>query len=262
MNLGLKGKRAFVMGGGRGLGRGIAEALASEGSDVAIVSRNQDTLQRAAEDISRDTGSKILQFAADLADWASIENAFRNAEHALGAVDILINNSGGPPPSGVSGVAPALWSQQFEMMVLSLMRLTDLAVPGMRKRKWGRILTIASSGVVQPIPTIGMSNTLRSALAGWSKTLANEVAQDGITVNVLLPGRIATDRLRQLDEIAAQKANTSVEETMRNSCAHIPIGRYGTVEEFGSVAAFLSSAQASYITGSMIRIDGGMVRSV
>lgn len=262
MDLGLKGKHAFVMGGSRGLGRGIANALAGEGVDVAIVSRRQSALQQAASEIHQTTGSETLPIVADLDNWASVEIAFHEAEHQFGGIDILVNNSGGPPASGVGSVDSSLWLKQFESMVLSVMRLTDLALPGMRQRKWGRVLTIASSGVVQPIPTIGISNTLRSALVGWSKTLAGEVARDGITVNILLPGRIATDRVRQLDEILAAKSNKTVEKVAEDMAAQIPVGRYGTTKEFGTVAAFLASAQASYITGSMIRIDGGAIKSV
>jgi 3-oxoacyl-[acyl-carrier protein] reductase len=262
MDLGLKGKRALVMGGGRGIGRGIADALAAEGASVAIVSRNQPALDEAAAAIEKRTGSRALPVAADLADRATLERAFQKIRETLGGVDILVNNTGGPPPSGVAGLEAGLWRQQFEMMVLSIIGLTDMALSGMRERRWGRVLTVASSGVVQPIPTIGMSNTLRSALVGWSKTLAGEVARSGITVNMLLPGRIATERVAQLDGKAAEKEGKPVEEIAARSAAEIPVGRYGTIEEFGAVAAFLASEKASYVTGSMIRIDGGAIRSV
>jgi 3-oxoacyl-[acyl-carrier protein] reductase len=262
MDLGLKGKHALVMGGGRGLGRGIAEALLAEGVGVAIVSRDLVGLEKAAAEMREKTKGKVAAFAGDLSDWASIEKAFHAAEKEFGAIDILVNNSGGPPPSGVSGVDPALWLKHFEAMVLNIMRLTDLAVPAMQKRKWGRVLTIASSSVVQPSPTLGMSNTLRSALVGWSKTLAGEVARDGITANILLPGRIATDRVAELDAALAAKGGKPVEQISEGLAAQIPLGRYGTIEEFGAVAAFLASVQASYVTGSMIRIDGGAIRSV
>ncbi len=145
----------------------------------------------------------MLPVAADLADRDGLATAFRTIESRFGGVDILVNNSGGPPPSGVSAIDPELWRRQFEMMVLNIIGLTDLALPGMRERQWGRILTVASSAVIQPIPTIGVSNTLRSALVGWSKTLAGEVGRFGITVNMLLPGRIATQRVEQLDASVA-----------------------------------------------------------
>jgi 3-oxoacyl-[acyl-carrier protein] reductase len=262
MDLGLKNKHAMVLGGGRGIGRGIAEALAAEGASVAIVSRDQAVLDKASTEIADKTGGRVIGIAADLAQWSSIEAAFRKIEKELGGVNILINNSGGPPPSPVSGVSVDLWRQNFEAMVLAVMRLTDLALPGMKSRKWGRVLTVASSSVVEPIPSIGISNTLRSALVGWSKTLAGEVARDGITVNMLLPGRIATERIDQLNAAVAGKQNKSVDEVAAQAAASIPMGRPGTIEEFGAVAAFLASEKASYVTGTMMRIDGGSLRSV
>jgi 3-oxoacyl-[acyl-carrier protein] reductase len=262
MNLGLQGKRALVMGGSRGIGRGIAAALAAEGAAVAIVSRDQAALDRTAAEIAAATGGDVLAVAADLADRAALATAFAAIESRLGGVDILVNNSGGPPPSGVGGIAPALWQRQFEMMVLNVIGLTDLALPGMRARGWGRVLTVASSGVIQPIPAIGLSNTLRSALVGWSKTLAGEVGRFGITVNMLLPGRIATQRVAQIDAAAATAQGKTPEAVAERAAAEIPVGRYGTIEEFGAVAAFLAGTGASYVTGSMIRIDGGATRSV
>jgi 3-oxoacyl-[acyl-carrier protein] reductase len=258
MDLGLAGKRALVMGGSRGIGRGIAAALAAEGAAVAIVSRDQAALDKTAAEI----GHGVLPVAADLADRAALAAGFATIESRLGGVDILVNNSGGPPPSGVSAIDPELWRRQFEMMVLNIIGLTDLAVPGMKQRGWGRILTVASSSVIQPIPTIGVSNTLRSALVGWSKTLAGEVGRFGITVNMLLPGSIATQRVAQLNAKTAEAQGKTVDQVAEAAQAAIPVGRYGTVEEFGAVAAFLASIQAGYVTGSMIRIDGGSVRSV
>lgn len=258
MDLGLAGKRALVMGGSRGIGRGIAASLAAEGAAVAIVSRDQAALDKTAAEI----GHGVLPVAADLADRTALAAAFAAIESRLGGVDILVNNSGGPPPSGVSAIDPELWRRQFEMMVLNIIGLTDLAVPGMKQRGWGRILTVASSSVIQPIPTIGVSNTLRSALVGWSKTLAGEVGRFGITVNMLLPGSIATQRVAQLNARTAEAQGKTVDQVAEAAQAAIPVGRYGTVEEFGAVAAFLASIHAGYVTGSMIRIDGGSVRSV
>jgi len=262
MDLGLQGKRALVMGGSRGIGRGIAAALAGEGTAVAIVSRDQAALDRTAAEIAEETGQAVLPVAADLADRAALAGAFATIEARLGGVDILVNNSGGPPPSGVSGIDPELWRRHFEMMVLNIIGLTDLALPGMRARGWGRILTVASSSVIQPIAAIGLSNALRSTLVGWSKTLAGEVGRFGITVNMLLPGRIATQRIIQLDNATAAKQGKTPAEIAEHSAAEIPVGRYGTIEEFGAVAAFLAGVPASYVTGSMIRIDGGATRSV
>jgi 3-oxoacyl-[acyl-carrier protein] reductase len=250
------------MGGSRGIGRGIAAALAGEGASVAIVSRDQTALDRTAAEIGGETGRQVLPVAADLADRAALAAAFAQIESRLGGVDILVNNSGGPPPSGVGGIDPAVWRDQFEMMVLNIIGLTDLALPGMCARRWGRVLTVASSGVIQPIPAIGLSNTLRSALVGWSKTLAGEVGRFGITVNMLLPGRIATQRVAQIDAAAAAAQGKTAEVIAERSAAEIPVGRYGTIAEFGAVAAFLAGTGASYVTGSMIRIDGGATRSI
>ena len=261
MDLQLKGKTALILGGSKGLGRGVADALAAEGVAVAIVARGKEALDRAVSEISA-RGAKAAGFAADLADWPSLEAAANAARKQLGPIDILLNNSGGPPPSGVAGVPAKVWQDQFHAMVLPLFRITDLLLGDMRERKWGRILNIASTSVVEPLAAIGVSNTLRSAIIGWAKTLATETARDGITVNTLLPGAIKTDRIVQLSTAAAERQKISVEEAIQRNAQAIPVGRLGTPAEFGAVAAFLASPLASYVTGSMIRIDGGALRSV
>ena len=262
MDLKLKGKKALVFGGSKGIGRGIADALAAEGVDVAMVARTKETLDKSVAEINVRGAGKAIGLVADLADWASVEKAVNSARQQLGQIDILVNNSGGPPPSGALGVKPEVWSAQFNAMVLALFRITDMLVPEMRERKWGRVLNVASFSVIEPIPHLGISNSLRGAVAGWAKTLAGEVAKDGITVNMLLPGTIATDRLIQLNRAAAERSGISPDEAVKRAGAAVPVGRLGTVEEFGAVAAFLASPLASYVTGSMIRIDGGLVRSV
>ncbi|HLX36982.1 MAG TPA: SDR family oxidoreductase, partial [Candidatus Binataceae bacterium] len=252
---------ALVFGGSKGIGKGIAQALAAEGVSVAIVARTQATVDATvSETTSR--GGKMIGFAADLSKWPATEAAVKSAREQLGPIDILVNNSGGPPPSGAAGVSPELWEAQFHTMVLPLIRITDMVLPEMRARKWGRIMTVASYSVIEPIPTIGISNTLRGAVAGWSKTLAGEVGRDGITVNMLLPGVIATDRSVQLHQANAKRQNISVEEALKRFETTLPVGRMGTIEEFGAVAAFLASPLAAYVTGSMIRIDGGLTKSV
>jgi 3-oxoacyl-[acyl-carrier protein] reductase len=261
MDLQLQNKTALILGGSKGLGRGVANALAAEGVAVAILARTQDTLDRAVSEIKA-RGGRAIGLAADLADWPSVERAVEAARKQLGAIDILLNNSGGPPPSGVAGVSPAVWEAHFNAMVLPLFRITDLLLPDMRSRKWGRILNVASTSVVEPIPTIGVSNTLRSAIVGWAKTLAGETARDGITVNTLLPGAIATDRSLGLSRAAAERQKISAEEAMKRAANAIPVGRMGTPEEFGAVAAFLASPLAAYVTGSLIRVDGGVIRSI
>ena len=261
MDLKLKGKTALVFGASKGIGRGIADALAAEGVAVAIVARTQATIDTAVSEITA-RGGRAVGTAGDLANWASIETAVKSARDQLGPIDILVNNSGGPPPSGVVGVKPEVWEAQFQAMVMPFFRVTDMLIGEMRARKWGRVLNVASYSVIEPIPTIGISNTLRSAVAGWAKTLAGEVARDGITVNMLLPGVIATDRSVQLHQAMAKRQNIPVEEALKRFETTLPVGRMGTPAEFGAVAAFLASPLAAYVTGSMIRIDGGLTRSV
>jgi 3-oxoacyl-[acyl-carrier protein] reductase len=191
-----------------------------------------------------------------------IDGNISKIESELGPVDILVNNTGGPPPTTAAGQDPELWSKHFKVMVLSVIAITDRVLPNMRDRHWGRVITSASSGVVSPIPNLALSNTLRLSLVGWSKTLAREVAKDGITVNVVLPGRIATDRIKFLDQAKAKREGRTVEDVMEESTASIPAGRLGKPEEYGDVVAFLASERAAYITGSIVRVDGGMIASV
>lgn len=262
MDLGLQGKTALVLGGSKGLGRGVAEALAGEGVAVAILSRGQEAIDKTVAEINARGKGRAIGVPADLADWPAVERAAISARDQLGPIDILLNNSGGPPPSRVIGVAPELWEQQFRAMVLVFFRLTELVLPDMRKRKWGRIINIASESVIQPIPQIAISNTLRSAVIGWAKTLAGEVAGEGITVNTMLPGVFETDRVLQVQRATSAQQGITMEEFAKRATRTIPVGRMGQQSEFGAMAAFLASPLAGYITGSMIRLDGGSIRSV
>ncbi len=261
MDLGIKGKTALVFGASGGLGGAIAQSLAREGVHVAIAGRNSAALDELAKSIVG-LGVRCMPLVWDLGNLAAIGENFALIEKELGSVDILINNTGGPPPSPVEGVDDQLWLAQFQSMVLSVLKITDRALPGMRARKWGRIVTSTSSGVLAPIPNLGVSNTLRSALIGWSKTLAREVAADGITANVVLPGRIATARIGQLDAARAMREKIDVTQVVSESLATIPVGRYGDPAEYGDAVAFLASARASYITGSIHRIDGGYISHI
>ena len=261
MEFGLKDKTALVLGGSGGLGRAIALALAAEGAKIAVAGTKPAAIEETRTAVA-DLGGKSIGLAWDLADLSVIDANVSSIESQLGPVDILVNNTGGPPPSTAAGQDPALWLKQFQSMVLSVIAITDRVLPSMRQRHWGRIITSTSSGIVAPIPNLAMSNTLRASLVGWSKTLSREVGKDGITANIILPGRIATDRLKFLDESRAKREGRSVEDVAKESAATIPIGRYGTPEEYGSVVAFLASDRAAYITGSVIRVDGGMIPSV
>lgn len=261
MELGINGKTALVLGAGGGLGGAIATALAREGARVAMGDIDLQAAERNAAAI-REQGGDALALAWDLADLSVIEERIGTIEQAFGPVDILVNNTGGPAPTPVAGQDTDLWSKSFQSMVLSVIALTDRVLPSMRERKWGRIITSTSSGVVAPIPNLGISNALRLSLVGWSKTLAREVGGDGITTNIVLPGRIATPRITFLDEQKAKREGRPVEEVAAESVASIPAGRYGHPVEYGDVVAFLASERAAYVTGSVIRVDGGLIASI
>ena len=193
-----------------------------------------------------------------MGDWASLEAALQR----FGMPDILVNNSGGPPPVDVTKVDPDLWRAQFEAMVLNQMRLTQAVLPHMRAKRFGRILSVASTSIVEPFASLAISNSLRAALAGWMKTLSGQVAADGVTVNMLLPGSFATERIDSLNTREATARGVPVAQVVSESSAEIPVGRYGEPKEFAAVAAFLASPKASYVTGQMIRIDGGATKSI
>ena len=261
MELGLRNKTALVLGGGGGLGRAISIALAAEGANVAVADIDGKAIAETEAAVAK-TGSKCIGLVWDLADLALIDGHVTKIEGSLGPVDVLVNITGGPPPTPASGQDPAVWSKHFQSMVLSVIAITDRVLPKMRERHWGRVITSTSSGVVSPIPNLGISNALRLSLVGWSKTLAREVGKDGITANIILPGRIATDRIKFLDEAKAKREGRSVEDVAAESQGSIPLGRYGKPEEYGAAIAFLASEQAAYITGSVIRVDGGLIASV
>lgn len=262
MDLGIKGKRALVLASSQGLGLGVATKLCEEGANVLLSGRVEAKLAEAAAGLRERNAGNADYVVADLAGRDAAATLHAAAKAKLGGVDILVNNTGGPPPGTVDKPDSDLWRAQIEVMLIRVIEVTNLCVADMKQSGWGRILTIASSGVVQPIFNLAMSNTIRSSLVGWSKSLSNEVAPHGITVNMLLPGRIATARLQELDRANAEKLGKSLDEVAAAAQATIPAGRYGTVDEFGSVGAFLCSEPASYVTGGLIRCDGGAIRGV
>ena len=262
MDLGLKDKRALVLGSTKGIGQGIAGLLAKEGATVAVCGRDTDDARTISEEISRNTGATVRSYSVDLADNASVSNLIESAGKDFGGFDIVINNGGGPPPGGVAEVPVEVWEAQYRPLFLSQVEITNAFLPGMRERGWGRVLVVASSGTVQPIPHLGISNTLRVALTNWAKSLAAEIAADGVTVNTVLPGRIHTARVDRIDVNESKTKNKDVELVREESRATIPANRYGTVEEFANVAAFLVSDGAGYVTGTVTRVDGGFIRGV
>lgn len=261
MDLQIQQRVALVCGAGSGLGRAIAQSLAKEGVRVAVCGRNPEKLAETVAAIAQQGGTAHA-WTLDLAAPQHFDGMLEEIRQHWGDVDILVNNSGGPPPAQAQGTDAAVWQQQFSLMVASLIQLTDKVLPAMRKQGWGRIITTTSSGVVAPIANLALSNALRMSLLGWSKTLASEVAADGVTVNVMVPGRIATARVSQLDAIKAGRENSTAEEVAEKSRKTIPAGRYGEPEEYGATAAFLAGQPASYITGSVVRVDGGLISSM
>lgn len=259
MDLGISGRTALVLGGGGGLGGAIARSLAGEGVHVAVADIEGGAAKATAAALS---GVRSLALEWDLADLSCIDDRVSAVERELGPVDILVNNTGGPPPTPVAGQDTAVWQQHFGAMVLPVIAITDRVLPGMCERGWGRVITSTSSGVVAPIPNLGISNALRTSLVGWSKTLAKEVGPKGVTSNIVLPGRVATGRISFLDEKRAEREGRTVEEVRAESTSTIPVGRYGEPQEYGDVVAFLASRRAGYITGSVVRVDGGLIPSI
>lgn len=255
MDLGLSGRTAVVLGATAGIGAAIARQLGEEGAHVVVVGRSADK----AEELARALPSG-LAVAADLTDPEAPQRIVAAAEEAFGAVDVLVLNGGGPPPGPAAGFAPESVDSAVDLLVRPHIAVVQRALPGMVERNWGRIIAVGSSGVQQPLPNLAASNLGRAALAGYLKTLAGEVADRGVTVNMVLPGRIDTDRVAQLDRATGERTGTSAEEARRKSQASIPAGRYGRPEEFAAVAVFLASAQAAYVTGEQVRCDGGLVR--
>jgi 3-oxoacyl-[acyl-carrier protein] reductase len=255
MDLEIRNKSALILGGSAGLGLGAAKALVAEGVRVVLVGRDLEKARIASAELN---GTAV---SCDLANPVDVAGLVPRALQALGKIDILILNGGGPPPMPAAVFDAREWRSQFESIVLSLINVATHCLEGMRSRGFGRIILVSSTSIVEPIPGLVLSNALRAGLRGWAKTLASEVARDGVTVNILMPGRILTDRTLRLDMLEAQETGVEAAEVSRASQAEIPIGRYGTPDEFGALVAFLCSSRAAYITGTSIPVDGGLMRS-
>jgi 3-oxoacyl-[acyl-carrier protein] reductase len=262
MNLGLTNKVAMVAGASRGLGYAVARALAEEGAQVSIASRSADAVAAAGKKIEEETGAQVLAVAADVSSGHAIEEWHRKTIDRFGGIDLLFTNSGGPPPGSALSFDDAAWQKAFELLLMSAVRMIRLAVPSMAARGGGSIVLPTSSSVKEPIANLALSNILRASVAALSKTLANELVAQKIRVNHLIPGRISTDRLRELDESNSERAGISIEEQQKKMIQTIPMSRYGDPKEFANAAVFLFSDAASYITGATLQADGGQMRGV
>jgi 3-oxoacyl-[acyl-carrier protein] reductase len=262
MDLGLRGKTALVAAGSRGLGRAVAEELAAEGASLIICARGQRLLSERADQIALQTGADVLAVAADLTHGEDIGRVVDSGIERFGRIDILVNNTGGPPPGRFEDFAREDWQRAAEQLLLSFADLTRRVLPGMKERRWGRILNVTSIAVKQPVDNLILSNSLRAAVTGMARTLANEVAEHGVTVNNILPGFTATARVEQLARSVAAERGLTVDEARAGWEQQIPMRRLGTPREFAALAAFLVSERASYITGTSIPVDGGWIRSL
>lgn len=259
MDLGLQDKTALVAASSKGLGYGVAKALAANGAKVSLCSRSAEDVAAAAQTLADDYGVETLASACDLRRPADIQAWIDKTVVAWGQIDCLLVNAGGPPAKMFKELSDDDWQAAFELTLMSSVRMIRMAIPHMTGG--GSILTVTSSSIKEPIPRLGLSTVMRAGVAGLVKTLADELAGDGIRVNNLVPGRIDTDRVAQLDANTSDKLGISIEEVKRRSLAAIPLGRYGHIDDFGSAGAFLLSPAASYITGATLRVDGGAMRS-
>jgi 3-oxoacyl-[acyl-carrier protein] reductase len=258
VDLGLRGRLAVVGGATSGLGRASADALAAEGCDLLIWSRNADRLAAAARELAKAHGIRVEHVAADAAQPGAAREV-AGAAASIGPVDILVLNAGGPPMVDPAATEPDGWTRAFQLLATTPIELATLLLPAMRERGWGRVVAVLSSSIRQPVPDLVYSTAGRSALAAWLKTAARAVAAEGVTVNGVMPGRIATPRVHELDAGRAEREGTTEEEVRAGHMTTIPAGRYGAPEELGAMVAFLASERASYVTGQLVAVDGGLI---
>lgn len=259
MDLGIRNRVAMVAAASKGLGRAIAETLAGEGCRVSICSRSLESLEEARATIE-EKGAEVLPVACDVTSANDLKRWFDETVSRFGQVDILVTNTGGPPAAPFLKLTEEQWRSGIDSTLLNVVRLCNLVIPGMQERQWGRIVHLTSFVAKQPVELLTVSSTLRAGLSGLTKTLADQVARDGILVNAVLPGHFLTDRQWHLAELRAKDQGITPEEYLRKSEGLIPLGRYGRPEELGSVVAFLCSERASYLTGASLQVDGGLYR--
>jgi 3-oxoacyl-[acyl-carrier protein] reductase len=262
MDLGIKGKVALVAGASQGMGRAAALGFAREGARISICARGEAALNEAAAIIRKETGGEVLSMVADMAKGEDIQRFVNKSAEHFGRVDIIVNNAGGPPPGEFMKFTDEDWNNAYNLSFMSTMRMTREAVPHMRKVGGGRVINITSYSVKEPIAGLVLSNAVRSAVIGMAKTLSRELATDNILINNVCPGRIDTERAQKLNKARADRLKRPIEEINREMAAEVPLGRYGTAEEAADLIVFLGSERASYITGTTIQIDGGLVRGV
>ena len=262
MDLELRGRRALVMGASKGLGHAVAESLAREGVSLVVSGREQASLDSVCAALTGLGAPKAIGIPADVAKASDMDALTDGAIAALGGIDIVLLNHGGPPPGTALDLTTEALETWFRRIVLSPVQVANRLLPGMRERRWGRIITVGSTGMEQPIPNLALSNVLRAGIVGWNKTLAAEVAGDGITCNILAPGAFRTDRTMETAKAAAARTGGTVEQITAERAKTIPAGRYGEPAEYGPMAAFLASDRAAYLTGCIVRLDGGAVRGV
>ena len=262
MDLGLRGKVALVAAASKGLGRAVAEELAAEGAKLAICSRDAEAIESVGNEIAKATGAEVLARAADVSRTADVDAFVDAALSIFGRVDILLTNSGGPPPGRFETLDLAAWRKAAELTLFAPVEFARRLLPGMKERRWGRILNVTSITVKQPVDNLMLSNSLRAAVTGWARTLANEVGETGVTVNNLIPGYTRTDRVVELSQVIAKRDGITTEEAVARWEREIPLGRLGEPREFAALAAFIASERASYITGQSIAVDGGWIKSL